>query len=134
MGPSTFLQHVAFNAAQQEHATWTLIDIVTDATGTRYFLNSRQSTPEEIERALQKQYEVGTPDDRIFVRPDTRTTFTTVFDFLQRLRDARVGRLEVVGHDPVATRAAAEQSFLILTRDSFSRQQLPVSVPEKQPK
>jgi hypothetical protein len=74
-----------------------VIDITTTDVATTYAVNNQQKTPTEIEawfHEVIKQF--GADGDPIIVRPDKRTSFSTVFDILRRLKAAGVKSFEVI--------------------------------------
>jgi biopolymer transport protein ExbD len=74
-----------------------IIDITTTDAATTYAVNNQQKTPIEIEawfREVIKQFGAG--GDPIIVRPDKRTSFSTVYDILRRLKTAGVKSFEVI--------------------------------------
>jgi hypothetical protein len=113
------------------------VDVKTDTTGTRYALNAQPKTLDEIESFLTGMIHTFTEDgiysDGIFVRPDARTSFVTVFELLQRFKKAGVNRCEVIGSD-TSTEAVLEYHSLVVSADSLRHKRfelLPPAEPAK---
>ena len=83
----------------------TTIEITTTDEGVTYTVhdydarikNERQS-PEEIEAWIRK-YHPQRPDELVVVRPNDRTPFKTVLEFLLRLKNAEVKQYAIASDD-----------------------------------
>jgi len=87
----------------------TTVDITTTDAGVSYTLHDYDmriekdhQTPDEIETWIRTHAE-GRKDQLVVVCPDTRTTYQTVFEMLNRLKAAGVKRFAIVTHEGQTT-------------------------------
>lgn len=119
-----FALTVLFAAGCARATSPLLIDIATTENGTTYTLNGVSKTPDELGRwFVEFIKEFGPIGDNTVLRPDDRTTFSTVLDIALRLKAAGVTRIQVVSGFTNATNN--EWGVLLIDPSAISRQSVP---------
>ena len=103
-----------------------ILDIATSDGQTRYYINGQKKSGDEAEAWFRAATEAF-GSELIYVRPDDKTPFQTIFDALQRMKRAGVVKFHLV-----ATDASGTQLSLVSTTASIQPepQNLPRQIPE----
>jgi hypothetical protein len=89
------------------------IDFTTNDDATTYTVNHRQMTPAEIEAWFRETVRLfGDRRPPTILRPDKRTSFSTVFDILRRLKNAGVKSYEIVDTSTTSGSVLDEHLFV----------------------
>lgn len=72
-----------------------MIDIVTDHRGVNYILNGQSMSSEKLKEFVTAAADAG-PDDPFVLRPDSGTSFESVYKTLQLLKAAGARRMEIM--------------------------------------
>ena len=73
-----------------------MVEIKTTQASVTYSINNQPFTPTELAVWMKNGIETGGDEEPILIRPDSQTTFATVFTLLESLKASGVKHFEVI--------------------------------------